>query len=141
MQVFKWLAIGSGIVLILACFMPWVTIDSKNIIISGVDATGTSFGKPGYMHFLLAAISIILLLIQKTLAIRVAIFLTAFNAAWSVRNFIVISACYGGICPEKQAGLYLIVASSMLLMIGNLFTGFKEKESAPTSGSESIPQL
>ncbi len=136
----KWLAIGSGIVLILACFMPWVTIDSKNIVISGVDATGTSFGKPGYMHFLLAAISIILLLIQKTLAVRIAIFLTAFNAAWSVRNFIVISACYGGICPEKQAGLYLIVASSMVMMIGNLFTGFKEKELEPASVPVDVQQ-
>lgn len=123
----KWLAIGAALVLIATCFFPWVTIDSKNIVISGVDATGTNFGKPGYMHFLLAAISIVLLLIQRTLAIRIAIFLTAFNAAWSVRNFIVISACYGGICPEKQPALYLVVASSMALMIGNLFTGFTEK--------------
>ena len=52
----RWLAIVSAIVLITACFFPWVTVESKNIVVSGVDATGTSFGKPGYMHFLMSAL-------------------------------------------------------------------------------------
>jgi hypothetical protein len=124
----RWLAIGSAIVIIIACFFPFVTIASKSIIVSGVDATGTSFGKPGYMHFLICTLAIILLLIPKTLSIRIAIFLTAFNAAWAIRNFIVLSLCQGGECPVKHTALYITVISSFALLIFNLFTGTKEKQ-------------
>ncbi len=127
MQAIKWLAIFSAVVLIGACFFPWVLIPAKGIVVSGVNATGTSFGKPGYMHLLLAAIAIVLLLLRNTLALRISIFITAFNAAWSIRNLLVISACYGGICPEKQAALYTVVFSSFLLLVCNVFTGVKEK--------------
>ena len=43
----RWFAIGAAIVLMAACFFPWVIIESKNIMVSGVEAKGTSFGKPG----------------------------------------------------------------------------------------------
>jgi hypothetical protein len=122
----RWLGVLSAIVLVIACFFPWVSIESKNIVVSGVDATGTSFGKPGYMHLLLSALAIILLLIPKTLPIRMAIFLTAFNAAWAIRNYIVISLCHGGECPVKHTALYIVVVSSFALLIFNLFTGTKE---------------
>ncbi len=128
----RWLAITAAIVLIIACFFPWVTISSKNIVVSGVDATGTSFGKPGYMHLLMAGLTIILLLIRNMITLRITIFLTAFNAAWSIRNYIVISSCYGGICPEKQGALYTIVAVSFLLLVLNLFVGNKQMVPEPS---------
>lgn len=135
----RWLAITAAIILIVACFFPWVTIPSKNIVVSGVNATGTSFGKPGYMHLLMAVLTIILLLIRNMTTLRITIFLTAFNAAWSIRNYIVISSCYGGICPEKQAALYIIVAVSFLLLILNLFVGNKQMvtEIPPTASDAS----
>ncbi len=107
----RWLAIASAIVLIVACFFPLVSIQSKSIVVSGIDATGTSFGKPGYMHLLLSGLAILLLLIPKTIAIRICIFLTAFNVAWAIRNYIVLSLCQGGECPVKHAALYIIVIS------------------------------
>ena len=118
----------------IACFFPWVTIESKNIVVSGVDASGTSFGKPGYMHLLMASLTIVLLLFRNMTTLRISIFLTAFNAAWSIRNYIVISSCYGGICPQKQPALYLIVVASFLLLICNLFIG--NKQAVPESPTE-----
>jgi hypothetical protein len=117
----RWLAIASSVILIAACFFPWITIDSKNIVVSGIDATGTSFGKPGYMHLLLGVIAIGLLFVKKILAVRICIFLTAFNAAWAIRNFIVLAVCEGGVCPQKQTALFVVLVSSFALMICNFF--------------------
>ena len=130
----RWFAIGAAIVLMAACFFPWVIIESKNIMVSGVEAKGTSFGKPGYMHLLMASLTIILLLIRNMTTLRISIFLTAFNAAWSIRNYIVISSCYGGICPEKQVALYVVVFVSFLLLICNLFIG--NKQAVPDTAPE-----
>jgi hypothetical protein len=135
MHKMRWAAIASGVVLMIACFFPWVTIESKDIVVSGVRATGTLFGKPGYMHLLMAVLTILLLVTRKVLALRISIFLTAFNAAWSIRNLIVISACYGGICPQKQVALYIVVLSSVAMLGFNLFTGY-ESPDLPTTESE-----
>lgn len=118
----------------IACFFPWVVIESKNIVVSGVEAKGTSFGKPGYMHLLMAVLTIVLLLFRNMTTLRISIFLTAFNAAWSIRNYIVISSCYMGICPGKQVALYIVVLASFLLLICNLFIG--NKQAVPDTTSE-----
>jgi hypothetical protein len=49
--------IGIIAVLILAilCFMPWSYIASRQLVISGMHAEGTNFGKPGLFHLILAA--------------------------------------------------------------------------------------
>ena len=117
----RWVAVLLCLILIGSCFFTWATIDQKNIVISGVSAIGTAFGKPGYMHILLGCICIILLLINKPATNRITIFLTGFNAAWAVRNFVLIPTCYGGICPTKHTALYVVLFSSVALLIVNLF--------------------
>jgi hypothetical protein len=124
----RWVAIILCLVLIGSCFITWATIEEKNIIISGVQAKGTAFGKPGYMHILLSSIIIILLLIKRVLTIRISLFITAFNAAWAIRNFVLIPTCYAGICPEKQFGIYLMLTASLALLITNLLTTAGKKQ-------------
>lgn len=122
---------GAGILcaitLITACFFPWVTIESKNIVVSGVEASGTAFGKPGYFHLLFSMIFIALILINKVWSTRVNIFINAFNIAWAVRNFLVISMCHGGECPVKHTALYVVLIAS----IGLLLTSFLSKPDQP----------
>src|SRR5687768_8534630 len=95
-----WLGLLATATLVIACFYPWVTIASKNIVISGVDTTGTTYGKPGYLNFILSGIYVIFIVIPKEWARKAALFAAAFNLAWSVRNFLILSTCQGGICPE-----------------------------------------
>ena len=52
MRWMKWVGAGAALLLITACFFTWIVVPSKNIVVSGVDATGTSFGRPGYFHLL-----------------------------------------------------------------------------------------
>lgn len=127
MRIMKWAGLLASLTLIVSCFFPWVTIESKDIVVSGVEATGTTFGKPGYLHFILTGLIILMGLINRLWSIRVSLFLNAFNMAWAIRNFFVISTCYGGECPVKHTALYLVLISSILMMASVLLSGVKEK--------------
>jgi len=92
----KWIGIVAAIALIVACFFPWVFIESKNITVTGIESTGTSFGKPAYVHFFLAPIYLLFSFIPKVWAKRWNLLIVALNIAWAARNYFIISACSGG---------------------------------------------
>jgi hypothetical protein len=101
--------------------MPWVVIESKGITVSGIDSTGTKFGQPGYFHFILTGIFLFFHLMPRVWAKRANLAVTAINLAFAVRNYFIISLCEAGECPDKQAGIFLIVIASVLMLISALF--------------------
>jgi len=124
----KWVGLFAVILLIVSCFLPWVIIPSKNIVVSGVDSTGTNFGKPGYTHFVLSFFFIIFHFIPRLWAKRSNLLVVALNIAWAIRNYFIISMCREGDCPEKQIGLWLVLLGSILMLIAALFPDIKLKE-------------
>jgi len=124
----KWIGLLAVILLIVSCFLPWVIISSKDIVVSGVDSTGTNFGKPGYTHFVLGFFFIIFHFIPRLWAKRVNLLVVALNIAWAIRNYFIISMCREGECPEKQIGLWLVLFASVLMLIAALFPDIKLKE-------------
>ena len=128
MRYMKWIGLAAVILLVVSCFTPWVIISSQNIIVSGVDATGTNFGKPGYAHFVLGFFFIIFHFIPKLWAKRVNLLIVALNIAWGIRNYFIISMCREGECPEKQIGLWLVIAASILMLLAALFPDIKLKK-------------
>ncbi len=112
------LGIIAALTIIAICYMPWVFIASNNIVVTGLDAGLTDFGRPGLMNIFLACVSVVFFAIPKIWAKRANVFIATLNFAWSIRNFILLTTCQAGECPEKQAGLYLllIAAFTMLLM-------------------------
>ena len=124
----KWIGLFAVILLIVSCFIPWVTIPSKNIVVSGVDSTGTNFGKPGYTHFVLSFFFIIFHFIPRLWAKRSNLLVVALNIAWAIRNYFIISMCREGECSEKQIGLWLVLLASALVLIAALFPDIKLKE-------------
>ena len=123
----KWIVVLLIAILIASCFFPWITIEEKNIVVNGFDATGTNFGKPGLMNVILSAIVGVFILINKVWSNRAAFFISAFNIAWAIRNFIVISSCSGGTCPQKHTALYILLISSILIIVCSLLVPVKEK--------------
>jgi len=123
MQIMKWLSIATLALLIYSCFLPWVSIESQNIMVTGMKAEAINFGKPGLLHIVLSVLMILLLLLNKMWSLKTAFFISAFNIAWSLRNFISISACSAGICPTKHMALYIIliapVAATVFLLLIN----------------------
>ena len=124
------LSILAVAILVAACFLPWITIESRGITITGIDTTGTAFNKPGYFHFVWAGLYLFFLLFNKVWARRTAVVLAAFNVAWALRNFLLIPACAGGECPVKKAGLYLLLAASLAMF----FTPLAEKSASKEAG-------
>jgi len=128
MRYMKWIGLVAVILLVVSCFLPWVSIISKNIVVSGIDSTGTNFGKPGYTHFVLSVFFIIFHFIPKLWAKRTNLLVVALNIAWAIRNYFIISMCREGECPEKQIGLWLVMFASALMLIAALFPDVQLKE-------------
>ncbi|MBA2746581.1 MAG: hypothetical protein H0U44_10180 [Flavisolibacter sp.] len=109
-------------------FFPWVGIESRGVEIGGFASAGTTvFGKPGLFHLVLTLFFLVLISYKKPWSKRAAYFFGALNIAWAVRNYILISACSGGICPEKYTALYVLLFSSLLMMVAALFEGYGRK--------------
>jgi hypothetical protein len=110
-----------GIIAVLAligiCFMPWVFIASKNIIVTGFEAPDTSFGRPGYLNVILSTVCLIFFIIPKIWAKRTNVFIAAINLAWAFRNYLLLSSCLLGECPEKKAGLYLLLLVAGVIQV------------------------
>ncbi|HEV7620208.1 MAG TPA: hypothetical protein VGO09_00670 [Flavisolibacter sp.] len=128
MQIAKGLIILLIAVIVISCFYPWVTIESKNIVVTGFASEGTNFGKPAIFHLFLCLIYLLFISLRSNWSKRAAFFISGFNIAWAIRNFIVISTCNGGICPTKHAALYILLASSLLILILTLFVKAEDKE-------------
>lgn len=59
---------------------------------------------------------------------RTNIFFCGFNIAWATRNYILLSKCYGGDCPVKKAGLYILIIASILMLLASFFSDIEIKE-------------
>ena len=121
MRHIKWIGLAAAILLIVSCFTPWVFIESRNITVSGIDATGTNFGKPGYLNLFLTLLFLGFHFIPKVWAKRANLLVTALNLGWAIRNYFIISACMGGDCPVKKTGIYMMILASVLMMVSALF--------------------
>jgi len=110
-----------GVVAVLAlagiCFIPWVYIASANITVTGMYAEGTAFGRPGLVSITLGVVCAILFITPKVLAKRTNFFLATIGFAWAIKNYIVITSCFAGDCPEKKAGIFLQLAAAFIIMV------------------------
>jgi hypothetical protein len=125
MRWMKWAGVAACLLLIISCFIPWVFIESKNITVSGIHATGTSFGKPGYFHLLMSFFFLLFSFIQKLWAKRTNLLVTALNLGWAVRNYIIISTCIMGDCPLKEAGIFILIPASLLMLVSAMLPDMK----------------
>ncbi|HEX8356278.1 MAG TPA: hypothetical protein VF610_02655 [Segetibacter sp.] len=128
MKYSNYIGVVAALALIACCFVPWVYIAPIKTTITGVSAENTNFGRPGILHIFFAAISIALFLLPRVWAKRANLFVATFNLAWSVRNFLIITHCELGECPEKKMGIYALLILSFLLEIMALLPKIELKE-------------
>lgn len=110
-----------GIIAVLAmavlCFMPWTFIASRQITVTGMHAEGTNFGRPGLFHLILGTVAAIMFLVPRIWAKRTNVFVAALNIAWAFRNYLLLSSCMMGECPEKKPALYLLLLVAVIIQI------------------------
>lgn len=123
----NYIGIIAAIALIGCCFLPWAYIDSIKSTITGLTTEHTTFGKPGVLHIVFSVFSIILFMVPLVWAKGVNVFIGAFNFAWSIRNFLLVTHCELGECPHKRFGIYAIVFTSLVLMIMTMLPKMKLK--------------
>lgn len=116
------------VILAAVCYLPWSYITDKNIVITGMSAPGTLYGKPGLMHLVLGVILIILFLISKITAKRINILVGAINLAWSVRNYILLTTCFMGECPQQKPALIIAILLCVLILIMTFLPDLKTLE-------------
>lgn len=128
MKYTNYLGAMAAVALIVCCFVPWVYIESINTTITGLQAQKTNFGRPGALHIVFAVLAIIFYLVPKVWAKRANLFATTFNFAWAIRNFLLITQCELGECPQKKSGIYAIVFFAFIMLMMAMLPKVKLKE-------------
>ncbi|MEO8413469.1 MAG: hypothetical protein ABI472_07400 [Ginsengibacter sp.] len=117
-----WLACA---LLIASCFMPWAYYADINKSFTGFFSEQNTYGKPAIVFVFIAVVSAVLIYLDKIWAKRTQIFLSAVNIGYLIKTYILFTSCYNAYCPEKKFGLFLLMASSVSLLIVSLFPGTK----------------
>ncbi|MEO6404743.1 MAG: hypothetical protein ABIY51_12815 [Ferruginibacter sp.] len=125
MRYSKWIGIITGLIIIMACFMPWTYHADIHKNFTGFFSEQNMYGRPGIFLTILAVISIGLLLANRVWARRGHIFVSAILISYAIKTFILFTACYNAYCPERKAGIYLVLIASFIMLIIAVVPGGK----------------
>jgi hypothetical protein len=130
MKYSQWIGIAAAIILVIAGFLPWTYHPDLNKNFTGFFTENNIYGKPGNVFVVMSIIASVFFAIQKVWAKRWNMFICALILSYAIKSFIMYSGCYRGICPDKLAGLWIMLASAVLMMVMALFPDVKLKEEA-----------
>jgi hypothetical protein len=125
MKYSQWIGLAATILVVIACYLPWVEIVSLSTILTGMDGRGTNLGKPGKLHIIFCVLASVLFLLPLVWAKRVNLVFCALGLAWAVRNFLIYARCEMATCPVRQYGLYLVLLGSVVMLAAALFPDMK----------------
>lgn len=75
------------------------------------------YGRPGRFFFALGAVAILFFALNKIWAKRANLLVCAFIVAYAVRIFFLFVACYRGICPVRQPGIYIVLIAPAVMLL------------------------
>jgi hypothetical protein len=137
----RWIAFGAFVLLVVACFMPWTYHADILKTFTGVYSEKNIYGKPAKFLLIAGGLSALFAFIPKLWLKRTALFLSGLNVAYAIKTFLMYGACYLGYCPEKKTGLFLMLVSTIILLLAAMFPAGELKEQTTVStASEADPQ-
>lgn len=128
MKYSQWIGILAALLLVVACFIPWTYHPDVQKNFTGFFSENNVYGKPGKTFIALGLVAGIFFLVPRVWAKRWNLLVCAIIVAIAIRCFIVFSGCYRGFCPEKKFGLWLMLASAILMMAMAVFPDTKLPE-------------
>lgn len=128
MKFSKWIGVIAAIALIVVCFMPWTYHADVQKNFTGFFSEKDAYGKPGKFLIIFSVISILLFIVPKIWAKRTNLFVTGIMLAYAIKTYIMYTSCYNAYCPEKKAGIYLVVLLSVIQFVMSLFPDVKIKQ-------------
>lgn len=125
MQYSKWVGLASCVILVIACFIPWAYYPDINKNFTGFFSQDNSYGKPGKFLVFFALLSAILIMLPRVWAKRAHIFFAAVFTGYAIKTYVLFTSCYNTFCPQRKAGIYLMMISCFLILIISIFPDIK----------------
>jgi hypothetical protein len=130
MKYSQWLGILAALALVGACFLPWTYHPDLNQEFTGFFSEQNVYGKPGKVFIFLALVAIVFFLLPRIWAKRWNLIATGLVAAYAIKTFLMFAGCYRGICPEKRAGLWIMLVSGIVMLVMAILPDIKLKGKA-----------
>ena len=128
MKYSQWIGIAASLLLVGATFMPWAYFPDLGKDFTGFFSELNRYGRPGEILMFLSAVMILLFVLPKIWAKRCNIVVAAMTIAFSIKCYILYTACYRGICPEKRIGIFLILLAAGIAMAASLLPDLPIKQ-------------
>lgn len=120
MKYSNYIGVAACVLLIISCTMHWAYYPDLDKYFTGFNSEKNIYGKPGKVMVFFAVVSIVLYLIQKVWAKRMNWLITALAFSFGIKTFITFTSCYRGTCPVKQEGIFLMVGSTLIMIVAAL---------------------
>jgi hypothetical protein len=127
MKYSQWIGIAAVLLLIGACYLPWAYYPDLQKEFTGFFSEGNAYGRPGKVFMTLGIIQVLLFLIPRIWAKRANLLVSAITIAFAIKSYILYTACYRGICPDKKAGIFLILAAPVIMLVAALLVDLPVK--------------
>jgi amino acid permease len=128
MKYSKWIGLAAAIALIISCFLPWAYYPDLDKVFTGFFSEKNVYGRPGKVFIFFAVAAIVLFLVPRVWAKRLNMLICALILAFAVKTYILFTSCYRGTCPDKKEGLYILVISSLIILIASVLPDLKLKK-------------
>ena len=124
-KILQWAGILACVILIVSCFVPWTYHADVGKDFTGFFSQQNQYGKPGKFLIIFSVVSLIFIILPKVWAKRANLFLSAFTVAYAIKTYILYTSCYNAYCPEKKAGIYIMLFSTVIILIAAVFPNMK----------------
>ncbi len=105
--------------------MPWTFHADVGKDFTGFYSEQNKYGRPGKFIIIFTAVILAFMLLPKLWAKRTNLFLCAMLVAYAVKTYILYTSCYMAYCPEKKAGVFLMLFSAVVIFIAALLPNMK----------------
>ena len=124
-RIFYWIGLAACMLLVISCFMPWAYFADPHIP-NEADRTFTGFysylnnyGRPGKVFVTIAIAAMVLMILPKIWAKRTNLFVCALGMGYAIKTYILYVSCYNAYCPEKKLGIFLMLTTSIIMLIAS----------------------
>jgi hypothetical protein len=128
MKYSQWIGVGAAVLVIAGCFMPWAYFPDLREDFTGFFSEQNRYGRPGKVLIFFCGAEILLFLIPKVWAKRANLFIGAVTLAWSIKSYMLYTACYKGICPERRLGIFLVLGGAAVALVASLLPDLSVRE-------------
>lgn len=120
-----WIGMAACLMLVVSCFLPWVYYADLNQTFTGFYSYNNEYGKPGKFFLIFGSLALMCMLLPKVWAKRANLFICALTVAYAIKTFILFSSCYNNYCPQKLFAIYLMVGSTLVMLLSSFFPNLK----------------